>query len=83
VIIVLVANKVDQVEEDDRMKKYGRFKEKEPNLRRCFSDPDMSQQRSFRPQKEEFSAKNNQIPRRRDSLANGVRDSSPARSNSR
>jgi len=30
------------VEDDDRMKKYGRFKE-EPNNRRYFSDPDIGE----------------------------------------
>jgi GTPase SAR1 family protein len=42
VVIVLVANKVDMVEEDDKRNKYGRFALPEPSFRRCFSDPDMT-----------------------------------------
>ena len=41
-VIVLVANKVDLVEEDDKAKGYGRFALPEPSFRRCFSDPDMN-----------------------------------------
>jgi hypothetical protein len=40
---VLVANKVDMVEDDDRMNKYGRFKEPEKTFKRCFSGPDLEQ----------------------------------------
>lgn len=43
VVIILVANKIDMVEEDDRAKGYGRFSQPEPGFRRCFSDPDIAQ----------------------------------------
>ena len=43
VVIILVANKIDMVEEDDRAKGYGRFAQPEPGFRRCFSDPDIAQ----------------------------------------
>jgi GTPase SAR1 family protein len=43
VVIVLVANKIDMVEEDDRTKGYGRFanQKQELPLRRVFSDPEI------------------------------------------
>jgi GTPase SAR1 family protein len=41
VVIVLVANKIDMVEDDDRMKGYGRFAQPDTKFRRVFSDPDM------------------------------------------
>lgn len=66
------------VEDDDRNKKYGRFAQTEQSMRRVFSDPNMGQQRSYRSKQQDFSAKKNTNPDRRESLANGVRESSPA-----
>jgi hypothetical protein len=76
---MLVANKVDMVEDDDRMNKYGRFKEKEPKNKKSFSDPEM-EQRSYRSRskQQEFTAKKTHGMERRDSLANGVHAFSPA-----
>jgi hypothetical protein len=79
VVIILVANKIDLVEDDDRQKGYGRFAQQD--MRRCFSDPEI-QKSNRQYQQQDFSAKksSSNMPQRerRNSLANDVRESSPA-----
>ena len=82
----MVANKIDMVEEDDRMKGYGRFANTHPRpgspglKRRCFSDPELTPNRNNFSNGTEFSAqqKGSNLGRK-ESLTNIVREShSPA-----